>query len=130
MRINGLLYGLVAAVLVSLALPAVADQTAPDQGMSSEVRQVREELRARWEAMTPEERQAHREEMQKRWEAMTPEERKAHRGMMRSPHAADPEHADGDGHDHGKRHDKPGADGAKDYGKDKAAKSKQRDRDD
>lgn len=128
MQIKSLLYGFVAAALLSPALVAAADPATPDQG---EARDVREELRARWEAMTPEERQAHREEMQKRWAEMTPEERAAHRGMKRSPHAATPEHPDADHeHHHGKADDKVDAGKAKDYGKARAENKKQGDRDD
>src|SRR5690606_24643267 len=128
MQIKSLIYGFVAAALLSPALPAAADPATPAQ---DEARDVREELRARWEAMTPEERQAHREEMQKRWAEMTPEERAAHRGMQRSPHAATPEHPDTD-HDphHGKAGDKVDASKAKDYGKAKEENKKQGDRDD
>lgn len=128
MQIKSLLYGFVAAALMSPALPAAAEPESPGQG---EARDVREELRARWEAMTPEERQAHREEMQRRWAEMTPEERQAHRDMMRSPHTATPEHPDnGHEHHHGKAGDKTETGKAKDYGKSRAGEKRQDDRDD
>ena len=70
----------------------------PGRGMRHRARRVREQLREKWESMSPEEREAakakakekleewrkKREEMKAKWEAMTPEEKEAAKAKLKA----------------------------------------------
>jgi hypothetical protein len=80
MQIKGLTCSLAAAALLFLALPAAADETRPYHGLSEEARQ---EVRERWNQMSPEERAEVRRQADEYWAGLSEEERAAKREELR-----------------------------------------------
>jgi hypothetical protein len=83
MQIKGFIFGLAVASLAWAGLPAVADLAA---ARAAPTVQEAPAPRAHYHAMGGEQHGSHAELM-RRWEAMTPEQREAHRQLMRCPYA-------------------------------------------
>lgn len=84
MQIKNLLHAAVAATLLSLAMPATADRNMPYHGLSEEQRQ---EVRERWEQMTPEEQAKVRRQADEYWSGLSDEERAAKREELHRYHS-------------------------------------------
>jgi hypothetical protein len=80
MKIKGLLYTAAAAGLVSLGLSANVQAEPPYHGLTE---QEREEVRARWDQMSPEEREQVRQKAQDYWAGLSEEERAQKREELR-----------------------------------------------
>jgi len=79
---------LIAALAVSFSLNALAADTPGLTGAQSAVTpgvdaEQREQMRAHWEKMSPEERKQIRARIQEHWKSMTPEQREEQRKEMR-----------------------------------------------
>lgn len=112
MQIRTLLVSLAAGALLAAALPAIAEDPDPHHGLTE---QQREQMRARWEQMSPEEKAELRRRSDAYWAGLSEEEREARREELRkyhsegerNPKAADP-HAGIHGYDKDKDKDKAG----------------------
>ena len=80
MQIRKLVYGLAAAALVAVAFPALSEPPPPYHGLSE---QEREEVRERWDEMSPEERAELRRRADTHWAGLSEEERAAKREELR-----------------------------------------------
>jgi hypothetical protein len=80
MQIRKLIYGLAAAALVAVAFPALSEPPPPYHGLSEE---EREEVRERWDEMSPEERAEVRRRADAYWAGLSEEERAAKREELR-----------------------------------------------
>ena len=86
MQIKGLIYALAASALLVSALPAAAaDQAPPYHGLSE---QERQEVRERWDRMSPEERAEVRRQADEYWAGLSDEERAAKRAELRQHQGA------------------------------------------
>ncbi len=98
MQINSFLGGVLVASLGWLTLPALADldwfskpAASPQAGMS----QAKESHAVVLHGMSAEQQAAHVAELKRRWQAMTPAEREAHPGTAQCPYAGRAQHGGG-----------------------------------
>jgi hypothetical protein len=118
MQFKTLLVSLAAGALLAAALPATAEDPDPHRGLTE---QQREQMRERWEQMSPEERAELRRRSDAYWAGLSEAEREAKREELRkyhaegerNPKAADP-HAGIHGYDKDKADQAQGEDPAKD----------------
>ena len=89
MQINSFLSGVLVASLGWLTLPALADL---DLFSQPAVSPQAEESHARQHGMSAEQQAAHVAEMRQRWQAMNPAEREAHPGTAQCPYAGRAQH--------------------------------------